>query len=68
MIQQDATVHRYSFTAKLLYMFRVTSHPSSGVQKTVTADSGTGHVTSQGNNLLPAWPKATLAEGCCPEK
>jgi len=49
-IQQDATVCRYLFTAKSLYMFRVSSHPSSGVHKTVTAASGTG------NNLPPAWP------------
>jgi len=30
------------FTAKTLYMFRVSQHPSSGVLKTVTAASGTG--------------------------
>ena len=30
----DATVCRYLFTAKLLYMFRVSQHPSSGVLKT----------------------------------
>jgi len=28
---------------KLLYMFRVSTHPSSGVLKTVSAASGTGH-------------------------
>jgi len=28
---------------KVLYMFRVSQHPSSGVLKTVTAASGTGH-------------------------
>jgi len=28
-----------------LYMFRVSQHPSSGVLKTVTAASGTGHNT-----------------------
>ena len=39
----DATVCRYLFTAKLLYMFRVSQHPSSGVSKTITAASGTGH-------------------------
>jgi len=39
----DATICRYLFTAKLLYMFRVSQHPSSGVLKTVTASSGTGH-------------------------
>jgi len=33
----DATVCRYLFTAKLLYMFRVSQHPSSGVLKTVHA-------------------------------
>jgi len=42
-IQPDATVSRYLFTAKLLYMFRISQHPSSGVLKTVTAASGTGH-------------------------
>ena len=44
-IQPDATVCRYLFTAKSLYMFRVSQHPSSGVIKTVTAASGTGHNT-----------------------
>ena len=33
-IQPDATVCRYLFTAKSLYMFRVSQHPSSGVLKT----------------------------------
>jgi len=33
------------FIAKLLYMFRVSQHPSSGVLKTVPAASGTGHTT-----------------------
>jgi len=42
-IQPDARVCRYLFIAKLLYMFRVSQHPSSGVLKTVTAASGTGH-------------------------
>jgi len=42
-IQLDATVCRYLFTAKSLYMFRVSQHPSSGILKTVTAASGTGH-------------------------
>jgi len=39
----DAAVCRYLFTAKLLYMFRVSQHPSSGVLKTVPAASGAGH-------------------------
>jgi len=37
----DATVCRYLFTAKLLYMFRVSQHPLSRVLKTVPAASGT---------------------------
>ena len=41
--QPDATVCRYLFTAKSLYMFRVSQHPSSGVLKTVTAAYGSGH-------------------------
>jgi len=43
-IQLDATVYSpIYFTAKSLYMFRVSLHPSSGVLKTVTVASGTGH-------------------------
>ena len=44
-IQPDATVCRYLFTEKTLYMFRVSQHPSSGVLKTITATSGTGYNT-----------------------
>jgi hypothetical protein len=36
--------------------FGCLSHPSSGVQGTVTAASGTGHITCQSNNLPPALP------------
>ena len=50
-IQLDATVCRYVFTAKLLYMFRVSQHPSSGVLKTVTAASSTGHKTGAATSL-----------------
>jgi len=50
-IQPDATVCRYLFTAKSLYMFRVSQHPSSGVLKTVTATSGTGHNTGTATSL-----------------
>ena len=50
-IQPDATVCRYLFTAQLLYMFRVSQHPSSGVLKTVTAASGTGHNTGTATPL-----------------
>jgi len=43
-IQLDATVcSLIYFTTKSLYMFRVSQHPSSGVLKSVTAASGTGH-------------------------
>ena len=31
--------------------FGCLSHPSSGVHQTVTAASGTGHITCQSNNL-----------------
>jgi len=43
-IQQDATVSSSLFTAKSLYStcFGCPSHPSSGVQRTVTAASGKG--------------------------
>jgi len=51
----DATVCRYLFTAKLLYMFRVSHHPSSGVLKTVPAASGTGHTTCTTTPLQPRW-------------
>ena len=39
-VQLDATVCRHLFTAKSLYMFRASQHPSSGALKTVTATSG----------------------------
>ena len=59
-IQPDATVCSYLFTAKSLYMFRVSEHPSSGVLKTVTAASGTGHNTGTATSLQrgpigPCW-------------
>jgi len=50
-IQPDATVCRYLFTAKSLYTFRVSQHPSSGVLKPVTAASGTGHNTGAATSL-----------------
>ena len=56
-IQPDATVCRYLFTAKLLYMFRVSRHPSSGVLKIVTAASGTGHNTGTAISLQEGHPK-----------
>ena len=50
-IQPDATVCRYLFTAKSLYMFQVSQHESSRLLKTVTAASGTGHNISTGTSL-----------------
>ena len=50
-VQPDATVCRYLFTAESLYVFRVSQHPSSGVLKTVTAVSGTGHNTGTATSL-----------------
>ena len=52
-IQPDTTVCRYLFAAKSLYMFRVSQHPSSGVLKTVTATSGTGHNAGTATSLQP---------------
>ena len=53
-MQPDATVCRYLFTAESLYMFWVSQHPSLGVQKTVTATSGTGHNTGTATSLQRA--------------
>jgi len=50
-IQLDETVCRYLFTAKLLYMFRVSQHPSSGVLKTVTVAFSTGHYIGTATSL-----------------
>jgi len=61
-IQPDATVCRYLFTAKSLYMFRVSQHPSSGVLKTVTAASGTGHNTGTATSLQRGLIGAVLCE------
>jgi len=47
----DATVCRYLFTAELLYVFRVSQHPSSGVLKTVHAASGIGHNNGAATSL-----------------
>jgi len=66
-IQVDATVGSLIyFTAKSLYMFRVSQHPSSGVLKTVTAASGTGRnigtATSLQRGLIrPCWRQVSVA-------
>jgi len=62
-IQPDATVCRYLFTAKSLYMFRVSQHPSSGVLKTITAASGTGTGTAnslQRGLIGPHWREVAV--------
>jgi len=64
-IQPDATVCRYLFTAKSLYMFRVSEHPSSGALKTVTATSDTGHNTGTATSLQrgpigPRWREVAV--------
>jgi len=80
-IQLDATVCRYLFTAKSLYMFRVSQQPSSGVLRTVTATSGIGHNTGTDTSLQrglirPRWREVAVPEaavtvlstpddGCC---
>jgi len=80
-VQPDATVSRYLFTAKSLYMFWMSQHPSSGVLKTVTAASGTGHNTGTAASLQhglirPRWREVAVPEaavtvfstpddGCC---
>ena len=51
-VNKNPAVCRYLFTAKLLYMFRVSQHPSSGVLKTVPAASGTGYTTPD-NTIIP---------------
>jgi len=66
-IQPDATVCRYLFTAKSLYMFRVSQHPSSGVLKTVTATPGTRHNTGTATSLQrdlirPRWREVAVPE------
>jgi len=69
-VQLDATICRHLFTARSLYMFRVSQHPSSGALKTVTATSGIGHIvgttTSFQRGLIktvlirPRWKEAAV--------
>ena len=65
-IQPDATVCIYLFTAKPLYMFRVSQHPSSGVIKTVTAASSTSHNIGTASSLqrgligIPIWREVAV--------
>jgi len=61
-IPPDATVCRYLFTAKSLYMFRVSQHPSSGVIKTVNAACVIGHNTGTAPSLpiRPSWREVAV--------
>jgi len=64
-IQLDATARSLIyFTVKSLYMFRVSQHPSSGVLKTVTATSGTGHNTGTAISLQ----RGHIGTGLCLKK
>ena len=56
------------FTAKSLYMFRASWHPSSGVLKTVTATSGIGHNTGTATSfqrVLIRTDQTTLEGSSC---
>ena len=67
-IQPDARVCRYLFTANSLYMFQVSQHPSSGVLKTVTAASSTGHNIGTATSLqrgLQAYTSIMTCTGGC---
>ena len=64
-VQFDATVCRHLFTAKSLYMFRVSQHPSSGALETVTATSGIGHNTGTATSfqrvlIRPRWKEVAV--------
>ena len=71
MVQLDATVCRYLFTAQSLYMFRASQHPSSGVLKTVSATSGIGHDTGTATSFHRGLIRtadtvfSTPDDGCC---
>ena len=45
--------------------FGCPSHPSSGVHKTVTAASGTGHSNNIATTFLQRGQLATFQKGCC---
>ena len=70
-VEINATVCRHLFTAKSLYMFRVSQHPSSGALKTVTATSGIGYNTGTATSfhrglirtlvlIRPRWKEVAL--------
>ena len=73
----------YLFTERSLYILRVSSHPPSGVHKTVTAASGTGHIIGattsfKRGQVRPRWndvaapmirpvPEAAVTVLCTPD-
>ena len=65
-VQLDTTICRHLFTAKSLYMFRESQHPSPGALKTVTATSGIGHNTGtatsfqRGRLSRPRWKEVAV--------
>jgi len=59
-IQQDATVCRYLFTAKLLYMFRASIAPIIRCTQTAVAASGTDHTIWEASVF-------TFEEACSPD-
>ena len=63
-IQQDATVYRCLFTANPSTCLGCPSHPSSGVHKTVTAASGTGHSIWATAFLQRCSNTMTCTKGC----
>jgi len=63
--QLDATICRSLFTAKSLYIFLASLHPSSGVLKTVTATSGIGHNTGTATSFQRGPELTTLEESSC---
>jgi len=49
------------------YMFRVSHHPSSGILKTVTAASGTGHDTGTGTSFQRGLTRPRSREVAVPD-
>jgi len=64
-VQLDAKICRHLFTAKSLYMFRASQHPSSGALKTVTATSGIGHNTGTATSFQRGPEQTTLEGSSC---
>ena len=59
-IQQDATDAGIYLLQNYSTCFGCLSHPSSEVRYTVTAASGTGHITYQRGLIRPPWQKVVV--------